>query len=93
MYEEIKRLRGTYDDQKVCIFQGTGDIITQVAGDGQLLFVPEDPADLVLAGFLPDRSGDMVAFQTFLDLSCNSDIRRCMFIGDKCTVMDALIHV
>ena len=51
---------GANGDEPVAVVEGGLDVAAQVGGEGQLLLIPEHPAQLLLARLLADAGGDAV---------------------------------
>ena len=63
---------GTDNDEKIRIFQGMGDIVGEIAGDGQLVFIPEQTH--FSGRSLLQHLWDPVMLQPSVDLLRNLDI-------------------
>ena len=76
-------------NQKIGILQGPADVIGQMAGDGQFLFIPKQAHGSAAAFF--DGSGNLKPFQTLMNLLCDPDVIGMMPVRYKGVVMD--VHV
>ena len=65
------------------MFEGIGNVITQVARDGQFCFVPEDPLDLLFPGGFPDAGRHVKMLQRSLHFRGDAVVERCVFIGNE----------